>query len=213
MLFHRRKKEENVSGDIESLVQQKELLQKEVTELNEELAKLRQKLDESKLDIANEEGMKREELVQEITGEIIRVNESFKLISDTMTKEIDANMKNAINELVLLKRKIDGIDFEALLENYSDLQESIYYNSDEQALEIYLKRFLRCIASYGYKYFIPEVGSKFDDYYHEEVDAKNDCAENEQNDDGEIYVAEVVSYGFEKDDYCVLRAKVTTTRK
>lgn len=161
---------------------------------------LRQEENERYLQKVQEDIRRRTEFEDRLCDDIRDVSRSFKSSAGEMVAELETSTRellkkltdniektqqelrrsaaNAANAVVDTERKIRRDDSEALLWNFCELQEQLFYNVPEEELglkttqiEKYLKRFLKVLNRMGYEHYIPELGAVFDDEIHEEGEA------------------------------------------
>lgn len=132
---------------------------------------------------------------------------------------------NQINEMVRMQRKIEGANFDQLIDNFCMLQEALYYNSDEEELGLqptviqnYLKKFMRILIGLGYECYEPEVGTPYDETLYDLVERREEFSE-EISQTGIISWAEtecveqVITTGFKKDGEVIKKPGVTVYKK
>lgn len=108
---------------------------------------------------------------QQRTQELIcEINQNTEKTLKTWEK----TAANAANAVVNTERRIRRDDCDALLWNFCELQEQVFYTVPERELglkptqvERYLRRFLKVLNRMGYEHYIPKTGELFDEEFHE----------------------------------------------
>lgn len=108
---------------------------------------------------------------QQRTQELIcEINQNTEKTLETWEK----TAANAANIVVNTERRIRRDDCDALLWNFCELQEQVFYTVPERELglkltqvERYLRRFLKVLNRMGYEHYIPKTGELFDEEFHE----------------------------------------------
>lgn len=111
-----------------------------------------------------------EEWRQRTQDLICEINQNTEKTLETWEK----TAANAANAVVNTERRIRRDDCDALLWNFCELQEQVFYTVPERELglkptqvERYLRRFLKVLNRMGYEHYIPKTGELFDEEFHE----------------------------------------------
>ncbi|MDO5336446.1 MAG: hypothetical protein Q4E89_03145 [Eubacteriales bacterium] len=182
------------------------------------------------------------DLVTELEGSTQELLQRLVGYTEKTILELRRSAANAANAVVDTERRIRRDDTEALLWNFCELQEQLFYNVHEEELglkttqiEKYLKRFLKVLNRMGYEHYIPKQGERFDEEIHEEGEPSDFGAEagHKREEDtiapqsgetetfekvfsallGTEAVSGVIHYGFKREEEICVKAKVTVGRR
>lgn len=173
-----------------------------------------------------------ERMMQEWVERTQNIISELNQNTEEILQKIEKNAANAANIVVNTERRIRRDDCDALLWNFCELQEQLFYNVSEKELglkptqiERYLRRFLKVLNRMGYEHYIPEMGEVFEEEFHEEgrwadSDIKKQDTSLEPRRKEETfemlkteYVVSMIHYGFKKEGEICVRAKVTVEKK
>lgn len=224
-------KQEKILRFNEQLEEEKEKILKKFKKelINQEIEKENNKyLEEVKKDIKRREIFEDNlcDTLRDVSREVKRntsqIMGEFINYQSKVVEEIEKEMKNVINIVVDTERKIQCDDYEELIRNFCDLQKILYYNkTDEQELglqatkiERYSRRFLKTLNRLGFEHYIPTQNDIYDEDIHEIVEDENDdfyvLEEDLKN---QMYIADVVSYGFKRNGEVCIKAQVTLKKR